>query len=596
MAIVMGPVLKFVGTSGNNMTWRVSALVVVEASDPVPVVEFSADGVSGKAKGVVCGKLTRQTTAKGDTDALPKRFRGQDIKWTAYRMVIETKRGVAQSEVVYRVIAGGKPCAFACFNENTRQADIVLKEPFSYVVPGTSGQLSFAYASCNGFSSEKTRKSVDDHNAMWRFMIDRHQGVKSADESPHDIRADLKPPPKRSYHLLLLGGDQVYADNIYFELDWLQTLNSKRKSDFLAYKPKPQDLEDLEAFYFSLYVQRWSNPTEQRGHCAHLLARIPYMAMWDDHDIIDGWGSYEDAENMAPTSLAMFAAAQNAFCIFQQHLPLTSTAEALMNEGFLSVQLNQRNRPAGALSHGHHVDDVALIAIDTRSMRTRRRILDENGWQEFDDWVDKTEKSKPKHVLVMLGIPAMHADYSSIADAAGKVPNEMANELQDDMFDHWATREQKGERSRLIKKLFGLAQVTGCRVSLLSGDVHLAVAAVIRDRRNNDRYNGDEMYQLTSSGIVHPPPGWLELLAMESMFMPNTEKLSENIEGRRITLGDGGPKALRRRNWMSLEFESSKANPMLRDDTLWVNWFAEGETDSPYSMPLEYPSVVKNPA
>src|SRR3546814_20346878 len=45
----------------------------------------------------------------------------------------------------------------------------------------------------------------------------------------------------------------------------------------------------LERFYFDLYVSRWSQQAVRPT-----LASIPSIMMWDDHDLIDGWGSYPD--------------------------------------------------------------------------------------------------------------------------------------------------------------------------------------------------------------------------------------------------------------------------------------------------------------
>lgn len=46
----------------------------------------------------------------------------------------------------------------------------------------------------------------------------------------------------------------------------------------------------LDRFYDELYQRCWSKPD-----MSLMLATIPSVMMWDDHDIFDGWGSYPDA-------------------------------------------------------------------------------------------------------------------------------------------------------------------------------------------------------------------------------------------------------------------------------------------------------------
>ena len=52
---------------------------------------------------------------------------------------------------------------------------------------------------------------------------------------------------------------------------------------------KPEMLRQVEQFYFGHYVQHFTDPAWAAG-----LASIPYIFVWDDHDIFDGWGSYPE--------------------------------------------------------------------------------------------------------------------------------------------------------------------------------------------------------------------------------------------------------------------------------------------------------------
>ncbi|WP_430398757.1 hypothetical protein [Ferrovibrio sp.] len=578
-----------------------SVLVVVEGNDPEPALTNSGNGIAENLTPMeLCGSLQRAANPEhGEIEAMPKRFRNKDIAWRAYRGLMRIQRGEQETAAEYSIVAPDRqPLPFAAFTDGQRVRDALRAAPFKFMVPGTRSRLGFAYASCNGFSDPKKAEKLDDLNAMWRFMQDRQDGCRSKPVFPHAKDYDLPPGKHRANHVLLLGGDQIYADNIYHDLDWLKRLNAKRQQDFRDFALQAHHRADLEAFYFALYVDRWSTITEPRGHCIHSFATTPTLSMWDDHDIVDGWGSYDDAENQADVSVGIFDAARNGFRLFQQHLPLEGMADAAdatnmvdVRVALSSINVEDRPTPTGTFSFAHRIDDIGIIAVDARSKRSRKAILDRDGWTGINNLLKQVSddgKGPLRHVIVMLGIPAMHADYSRLAPQAGS-SSATLRELQDDMFDHWATREQRGERSRLMQTLFDHAR-DKYRVTLASGDVHIAVAAVIHDQRSPQRYNGDEIFQLTSSAIIHPPPSYMQLAGMELLFMHDEERISEGINGRRITIGDGGPKSLRARNWMSLEFEAPHKNPEVndrRDDTLWVNWFAEDETDSPYELPIK---------
>jgi len=50
---------------------------------------------------------------------------------------------------------------------------------------------------------------------------------------------------------------------------------------------------------------------------SHILARVPSLMMWDDHDIFDGWGSHKKWFHDSMVAKGMFACAREAFCLMQ---------------------------------------------------------------------------------------------------------------------------------------------------------------------------------------------------------------------------------------------------------------------------------------
>ena len=89
------------------------------------------------------------------------------------------------------------------------------------------------------------------------------------------------------YHLLLMGGDQIYADSIWEVVPSIKRWSEKKAERRSTAPFTPTMGRQVERFYFELYCSRWA-----QAEPARMFTRIPTVMMWDDHDIFDGWGSY----------------------------------------------------------------------------------------------------------------------------------------------------------------------------------------------------------------------------------------------------------------------------------------------------------------
>jgi hypothetical protein len=67
----------------------------------------------------------------------------------------------------------------------------------------------------------------------------------------------------------------------------------------------------------------------------------------------------------------------------------------------------------------------------------------------------------------------------------------------------------------MIQRLFRLPAEKKCRVTILSGAVHVAAVGVLESDRNDDPPNAAVINQLTSSGIVHLAPPAVECYILE---------------------------------------------------------------------------------
>jgi hypothetical protein len=73
--------------------------------------------------------------------------------------------------------------------------------------------------------------------------------------------------------------------------EWLKLINSSYTSG-LAVEFSSDMNKQVKEFYFRRCLQHFHS-SRNEGYAA-ALSSIPAVNMWDDHDIFDGFGSYED--------------------------------------------------------------------------------------------------------------------------------------------------------------------------------------------------------------------------------------------------------------------------------------------------------------
>ncbi len=488
MEIILRPILGFRGTTDD--TWRMSVLYVTEGR-----------GRPGTL--VVRDRGQEQTIA--NSIAL-KSFGGKHV----WRYDFEVARSAKVRTVRYWHLLGGG------------------RHSFSVPAAGTSPRI--AYASCNGFSDPRDMKKVDDKNGRWTHMAGKHG--------------------EDAYHLLVMGGDQVYADSIWETVPSIKEWAEKPKGKRIDARFTQPMRKEVESFFMELYCSRWKQPEP-----AKMFASIPSLMMWDDHDIFDGWGSYDPDTQDSPVYQGIFRIARAYFAAFQQRVKF-----GIKPAGGLAGQ-----KHFNAL---HRIGDIALLALDMRSERSQSQVLSPESWRAVYKGLDDLEGCK--HLFVLSSIPVVHPDFSLVESIFGLIPGRQ--ELEDDLKDHWHSRSHKAERLRMIHRLLDFAEVKGTRVTLLSGDVHVGAVGVIESQRAGSQgSHANVINQLTSSGIVHPAPPALMAYGLEFMSR-SPEQVDRGITATLAEFHGMRRRFIMARNWLGLE-------PDPNDDRIWANWYVEGESE-----------------
>lgn len=567
--ITLGPVLSFRGVSKGR--WRVTALIGVAAAAGAP--ECHVDGKPCPSPVVL----------------------HTDKRAIFLRYDISVKMSASERRVEF-----GLP-------------DLNLT--WHYTVPGKGFAPRMAYVSCNGFSDPSgMRKLVRGENAVWEDLLCNHdasvrpKGYKLDKEQMwHEARTHAK--GLQRFHLMLMGGDQIYFDSIWEDVPELADWVSLSRKEQLAFAVSSKLEQKIENYYLELYNQRWLpasrlswSATDHPRDAADAMARIPTVMMWDDHDIFDGWGSYSTTMQNCPLFKTLFRHARRSFWVFQlQHrledlpelVPVTQhntlvedplyepidwAAHRVQDELALPILDGQ---PGFTMTHS--VGPIGLLIADLRTERSRTQVLGSATWAALKKWTGQLKSGSPthpgdvcQHLLVMSSVPVIHPKLSAVEgllDTFGQ--DHVLDSNADDLKDHWSHDDHEGERKRLIEILGQVAAEKSLRVSFVSGDVHVAAWGTSYRKDVPFGSNTWHLQQFTSSAVVHPSlMGVAERLFL---FMLNgAARQTQTIDVMHtleMMLFPGYNKyVMPARNWLALELDLGKDG-----SKLWATWRCETE-------------------
>ncbi len=322
------------------------------------------------------------------------------------------------------------------------------------VATDLAGDLTIAFVSCNGQEEGDLERPSEHRNALWSHLAKRIA--------------------RERIQLVLHGGDQIYADEVtlahplsrHWPDDVPQTLSEGEAAELRA---------ALDEAFFRRYAAQWA----QTGY-AEAVARAPSLCMWDDHDICDGWGSLRRKAQTSDVADVLFAAAREAFLLFQFGCRGDERPEICIGSG-------------AALSWRADLPGLSVVAPDLRTTRTKRQVMSEQTWADLEDGLRNPE---PRTLLIS-SVPAL-GPRLSLVERAMKLTRRMEN-YEDDLRDQWQSYAHRAEWQRFLRRLIGMHDRAGYAVTVLSGEIHLAM-------RGEMATDSGPLHQLVASGISHPPP------------------------------------------------------------------------------------------
>ena len=394
---------------------------------------------------------------------------------------------------------------------------------WTVTIPGQNSRLRLAYTAGNGIADEYGVSSLPRGAAgMWPQLLKLHA------ENP--------------YHLLIQGGDQIYADNLWASCTalaqwWAQPAPARYTQPFTRIMA-----DQAMDYYFNTYCTALARPDYARA-----MASIPSVMMWDDHDIFDGWGSRPEAEHLSQVYRGLHAVARRQFSLFQLGAAIRDPLESVWGTGI------------GTFTQGFRIGDIGVLVLDLRSERTRTQVLSEASWKELPAWLARFQGCK--HVLLSSSVPVGFLGLGWLERTINTL--RPGSDVDDDLRDQWRSPAHREEWLRLLKVLSDFSLRYRCRLTILSGEVHLGAAAIIRG-------GGVDIWQLISAGIVHPPHNALATWGLRRLVR-SPERVSDDyvIEMPRFT--ETRQRFIRARTFLSLDFD--------RQNHLIARWYSEGNPD-----------------
>jgi len=357
------------------------------------------------------------------------------------------------------------------------------------------------------------------HAPPWSLTKDEDDEGREVDALRGFVERMLRREPEEWPHLLIMLGDQIYADEV--APGTCEFIRSRRDPEV----PPGETLADFEE-YTRLYRESWSEP-----YIRWLLSTVSTAMIFDDHDVHDDWNTSQAwVEEMRAQGWwdERIVGGFMSYWLYQ-HIGNIAPAALEEDEHYAAVRVAQdggtvlrdfafradRAVEGAQWSYCRDLGPARLVMIDTRAGRvlTRRprSMIDEEEWSFIEHHVSRPGA---RHVLLGTSLPwllapGMHdleAWDEALCDGAwGGLGAVLGEKLRQDYdLEHWAAFRDSFERlCRLVEDVAAGRRGEPPRtVVALSGDVHHAYLAEVAFPRGSGVRS--HVYQAVCSPFRNP--------------------------------------------------------------------------------------------
>ncbi|RJL21484.1 alkaline phosphatase D family protein [Bailinhaonella thermotolerans] len=318
-------------------------------------------------------------------------------------------------------------------------------------------------------------------------------------------------PPEEWPDLLLMLGDQVYADEPDAEMK--EYIAARRGDE----EPRGE-VADFEE-YAELYRRAWTDP-----EIRWLMSTLSTAMIFDDHDLRDDWNTsrtWREEMLKLPWWRRRVVAGLGAYWVYQ-HLGNLSPSEREADAVFKALRENDGDGAAILDEFALRADEdpasyrwsfardaggSRLIVLDSRCARVldpgARSMLDEGEWA----WLDAHLTGDVDHLVIGSSLPVLlpsglHQiegwNEAVCAGAWGARAARVGERIRQAVdLEHWAAFRRSFDRlAGLVKEVAaGRRGAAPATILFLSGDIHYSYLARVRRSR---------VYQVVCSPIRNP--------------------------------------------------------------------------------------------
>ncbi|KAL8286205.1 hypothetical protein RQP46_004693 [Phenoliferia psychrophenolica] len=419
-----------------------------------------------------------------------------------------------------------------------------------------SAQQIFNYASASGGQSfwrfkievplwEREEEIFYSVNARFSMGVD----VDSFNGPSPLWRDVLRAHEQKPIHVLVGGGDQIYCDPLTREPEMQSWITAESEEAKIAHPMRDDMWAALDRFFFNHYCMWFRS-----GAFGQAIGKIPMLNMCDDHDIIDGFGSYPDDLMHSPVFSSIGSRGYFWYLLFQMFIvdafdgtnlaPNTHVSKAVVFGGPGTYI------PYPSRSFVSYLGPrVSILLLDCRAERKKDLVCSPFTYERAFGAL-KALPPAVEHVVVLLGVPIAYPRMNAVETILESKLNPLTilgksgalglagfvnkfnkeAELLDDLNDHWTASHHKKERNWLIEEMQKLAVACRFRVTFLSGDVHAAAVCRLHSVKTLEpAVDPKYMLQVISSAIVNTPPPNAVLL-MVSTFGKKRHKTLHHVD------------------------------------------------------------------
>ncbi|KAH8833526.1 hypothetical protein DL96DRAFT_1456583 [Flagelloscypha sp. PMI_526] len=383
-----------------------------------------------------------------------------------------------------------------------------------FFIPGRGQEFRWAAHSCNGFSAGVNPDDFrgpgfrSGYDPLWTDLLEKHNA--------------------QPFHALVGGGDQLYCDRILREPE-LQEWNNLSPNERKTHGLTDEISEAIDRFLFNHYCSSFRS-----GAFARANSTIPMMNMCDDHDLIDGFGSYPEDMQIAPVFRAIGSRGYFFFLLFQCFINPEVDGVDDMKHSTPSLIIGGDGPYVPFPSHSFLAylgPKTRILLLDCRAERKKDQVCSPFQYEK----VFKRLKAIPsgvEHLVIQVGVPIFYPRMVFLESALESKLNPITAlakngsmglsgfvnkfnadaELLDDLNDHWCAKSHKTERNWLVQQTQEIAKHQKLRISWLSGDVHCAAVGVVKSLIGKKEHplppeqDHRWMVNVVTSAIVNTPP------------------------------------------------------------------------------------------